>query len=102
MPDQPLGLNELLTAADAQLPAGAESYPAQIGVCCDTCGFTAVHDYVVHTGMSREERLQVARDHLTSQEGWGCGPAGAPGDFCPRCSTPRHPEGCDCSSCTYE
>ena len=80
MTDQPLGLNELLAATP--VPPGTEAYPAQIGVYCDDCGITELHDYVVHTGMTKEQRLGVARRHLTDNEGWDCGAAG---DLCPDC-----------------
>jgi hypothetical protein len=56
-------------------------YPAQIGVFCDTCGVEIVHDYVVHDQMTQEQRFAVAREHLTRNEGWSCGPDG---DFCSR------------------
>lgn len=57
-------------------------YPSQIGVFCDDCGNAYTGDYVVHTAMSRTERLAVARKHLTDNEGWDCGAAG---DLCPQC-----------------
>jgi hypothetical protein len=78
MTNQPLGLNDLLAATP--VPPGTEAYPTQIGVYCDDCGLTVEHDYVVHTGMTRDERLAVARQHLMKNEHWDCGPAG---DFCP-------------------
>ncbi|MBP2583004.1 hypothetical protein J3A78_003482 [Streptomyces sp. PvR006] len=75
----PLGLTELLAAAD--VPPGEEAYPCQIGIYCDDCGTTALGDYVVHTGMTQLERYGVARRHLTDNAGWDCGVAG---DLCPK------------------
>ncbi|WP_190175418.1 hypothetical protein [Streptomyces nitrosporeus] len=82
MTTQPLGLNELLAAAP--VPPGTEPFPAQLTVFCDECGETATHDYVVHTGMTRDDRLDVARQHLTGTEEWDCGTAG---DYCPDCKS---------------
>lgn len=79
------GLPVPLTAA-AALPAGAVVFPDQIVVFCDRCGTEAAHDYVVHDLMTREERLGVARAHLSADEGWSCT---AYGDFCPACATTR-------------
>lgn len=69
-------------AAALPVPEGTEAYPCQIGVFCDDCGTTVVHDYIVDTGMTRDERLDGARRHLTANENWDCGPAG---DLCPNC-----------------
>ena len=80
MTTQPLGLNDLL--ASTPVPPGAEAYPAQITVFCDDCGDTVTADYVVHTGMRADERMTVARQHLTDNERWDCGAAG---DLCPDC-----------------
>lgn len=79
-PAEPLGLNELLAATP--VPPGAHPFPARITVFCDDRGETATGDYIVHTGMTRDDRLDVARRHLTENEGWDCGVAG---DFCPDC-----------------
>lgn len=80
MNDRPLGLNELL--ALTPVPDGTEAYPSQIGVYCDICGTTIKGDYIVHTGMTPDERRGVARKHLTDHGGWDCSVAG---DFCPAC-----------------
>ncbi|MFC8176555.1 hypothetical protein [Streptomyces sp. NPDC057325] len=80
MSDQPLSLPELLAATP--VPPGAEAYPCQIGVYCDDCGLLELHDYVAHTGMTRDERLDAARKYLTEHKGWDCGTAG---DLCPDC-----------------
>lgn len=80
MTTQPLGLNALL--ASTPVPPGEEAYPSQIGIYCDDCSTTALGDYIVHTGMTQNERYDVARRHLTSNEGWDCGAAG---DLCPDC-----------------
>jgi len=58
------------------------TFPIQIAVFCDRCGIDVRHDYVVHDLMTREQRLGVARSHLSRNEGWSCG---TDGDFCPRC-----------------
>jgi hypothetical protein len=57
-------------------------YPSQIGVFCDTCSVTVKHDYMVSEDMTKDERLGVARKHLTDNENWSCTEAG---DFCPAC-----------------
>lgn len=61
----------------------SEAYPCQIGVFCDECGRTVSHDYLVHDGMTKAQQLQVARDHLTVNEGWSCTPDA---DLCPGCA----------------
>lgn len=66
----------------ADLNDDTSLYPSQISVYCDDCGITVTHDYVVHTDMTRDQRLDVARTHLTDNEGWDCGAAG---DLCPAC-----------------
>ncbi|MFD0344034.1 hypothetical protein ACFVH0_36110 [Streptomyces sp. NPDC127117] len=78
--DQPLSLTELLAATP--VPPGTGAFPCQIGVCCDDCGVVVSHDYLVHTGMTKAQRLGVARRHLTDNEAWDCGEAG---DLCPSC-----------------
>ena len=80
MTTHPLGLNELLAATP--VPPGTEAYPTQIGISCDDCCAVECHDYIVHTGMTRDERVGVARQHLTDNAGWDCGAAG---DLCPGC-----------------
>ncbi|MER5882685.1 hypothetical protein ABT160_02535 [Streptomyces sp. NPDC001941] len=57
-------------------------YPDRIGVFCDHCGVVEADDYVVHEGMTRAQRLQVARDHLVAAKGWRSDDGG---DFCPSC-----------------
>jgi hypothetical protein len=59
--------------------------PSQIGVFCDRCGSAVEGDYMVHEGMTKGERLGVARSHLASSAGWICDERG---DFCPMCSRP--------------
>jgi hypothetical protein len=49
-----------------------EAYPCRIAVFCDECRVTVSHDYLVHDAMTKAQRLQVARDHLTANEGWSC------------------------------
>lgn len=56
------------------------AFPLQIAVFCDTCGIEVVHDYLVNDAMSRSDRLEVARTHLRTNEGWSCN---SDGDFCP-------------------
>ncbi|MFJ9644989.1 hypothetical protein [Streptomyces sp. NPDC101206] len=103
MPDQPAPLPFSLADLDAE----TGYYPSQIGVYCDDCCLTVVHDYVVHTDMTRDERLGVARKHLTDNEGWDCGAAGdlCPGckgdepGMCPACDTPEIERCASCGSC---
>lgn len=76
----------LLAQAEADLPPGIEAYPSQIGIFCDDCGHTELHDYVVHSAMTRGERLDVARRHLVNQDGWSCTPGL---DLCPPCHRAR-------------
>jgi hypothetical protein len=65
-------------------PGPLKTFPIQIAVFCDVCGTEVVHDYVVHDLMTRDQRLGVARTHLTRNEGWSCTLAG---DLCPGCAT---------------
>jgi hypothetical protein len=90
MTDQPPTLPFSLGSLDNE----TGYYPSQIGVFCDDCGTTFTGDYVVHTSMTRTERLAVARKHLTDNENWDCGPAG---DLCPNCKAdePGMCPGCD-------
>jgi hypothetical protein len=74
-----MGLNELLDAYGA--PEGTEAYPDQMSVYCDECEITVTADYIVHTGMTKTERLAVARRHLVDYLGWSC----ADEDLCPAC-----------------
>ena len=67
-------------------------FPTQIGVFCDGCGAIVEHDYMVSEGMTKIERLGVARKHLKEEERWSCGPDG---DFCPSCKTPKQAI-CEC------
>lgn len=55
-------------------------YPSQITVFCDHCGTKATGDYMVSEGMTRAERLAVARKHLAIK-GWEHDDIGD--DFCP-------------------
>ena len=59
----------------------ATTFPLEIAVFCDCCGIEVRHDYVVHDLMTREQRLAVAREHMTRNEGWSCT---TEGDFCPK------------------
>jgi hypothetical protein len=67
-----------------------EAYPCQIGVYCDRCRRVVSHDYLVHDAMTKAQRLQVARDHLTANEGWTCTPAE---DVCRQCAAGDGPAG---------
>ena len=80
---------EAHAAAKTGLPPGATTFPIQIAVYCDVCGVEVMHDYVVHDGMTREQRFAVAREHLTRNEGWSCTAAG---DFCPDHKPEPEPE----------
>jgi hypothetical protein len=79
-PNKPYGLGDYM--AMTQAPEGAEKFPSAIGVYCDTCGIQHSGDYVVHELMSKQERFQVARDHLNAEAGWRCDDTA---DLCPRC-----------------
>ena len=70
---------EAQIAAKAR-PAGPATFPLVIAVFCDTCGTEVRHDYIEHDLMTREQRLAVAREHMTRNEGWSCS---AEGDYCP-------------------
>lgn len=59
-----------------------EWYPSRICVFCDTCGIKEVHDYLISDAMNKLARLQVARNHLSKNEGWSCT---ADGDYCLNC-----------------
>jgi hypothetical protein len=63
-------------------PGPLTTFPLSIVVFCDRCGVEVEHDYVVHDLMTREQRLAVAREHMTRNEGWSCT---AGGDYCPVC-----------------
>lgn len=63
----------------------AETYPAQITVFCDRCGYERTGDYVVTDRMTRAQRLAAARRHLDTNEGWSCTAAG---DLCPKHAAP--------------
>jgi hypothetical protein len=66
-------------------------YPTQITVFCDHCGTEHTGDYMVHEGMSSEERLAVARQHLVDNEGWEHTDDGD--DFCPEhAGSPSKPQ----------
>jgi hypothetical protein len=71
-------------------PEPPTTFPLNIAVFCDRCGVEVEHDYVVHDLMTREQRLAVARDHLTCNEGWSCTAAG---DYCPEHNPDRAPAG---------
>jgi len=64
-------------------------FPCQIGVYCDDCCVTVMGDYLVHGGMSKPERLSVARTWLVANKGWQCD---GNGDFCPKCIVAQGPE----------
>ena len=61
-------------------------YPTQITVFCDHCGVEDTGEYLVHEGMTREERLAVARRHLVEVKGWEHTAEGD--DFCPTHASP--------------
>jgi hypothetical protein len=69
----------MTTPPTPQAPEPPTAFPLSIVVFCDRCGVEVEHDYLVHDLMTREQRLAVAREHLSRNEGWSCTPAG---DFC--------------------
>jgi len=75
-----------VTGLTGATPRPPTTFPIRIVVFCDACGTETGHDYVVHDLMTREQRLSVAREYLTRNEGWSCT---AEGDFCPGCK-PEH------------
>lgn len=74
---------EALTSPILLATLPAEAFPCRIALFCDRCGHTAMREYLVDAGMTKAQRLQVARDHLTASEGWSCGPDE---DVCSRCA----------------
>jgi hypothetical protein len=66
----------------ADLNDDTSPYPAQIGIFCDECGEDHLADYLVAANSTREERFEIARNHLRANEGWTCDKNG---DRCPRC-----------------
>jgi len=78
MNDQPL-TPDMVNAI--VLDPGSPLYPDQITVFCDHCGVENTGDYMVSTGMTSRERLDVARKYLVQNEGWEHTSDGD--DFCP-------------------
>ncbi|THA56135.1 hypothetical protein [Streptomyces sp. A1136] len=76
-----------MSYTDSDQPTG-QRYPARIGVFCDQCGTTVEHDYIVSDDMGKAERYEVARNHLTENEGWVCTPWR---DLCQSCASKPHP-----------
>lgn len=72
--------DELMAAASFG-PEAEHVMPAPIGVFCDVCGTTCLHDYVVRVDTTRAERFELARTHLR-KHGWSCTPER---DLCPDC-----------------
>lgn len=62
-----------------------ERYPTALGVFCDRCRHEWTGDFIVHTGMTYNERLDVVRAHVRAL-GWLCD---STGDFCPDCKVRR-------------
>lgn len=71
---KPMGLNEMLAAYEREhdLPEGVEAYPSHLGVFCDECEIVVEGDFIVHEGMSKDERLGVVRAWAVSEFGWLC------------------------------
>ncbi|MFE6408190.1 hypothetical protein ACFVOR_14790 [Streptomyces sp. NPDC057837] len=61
-------------------------FPTRITVFCDHCGVEDTGEYLVHEGMTRSERLAVARRHLVEVKGWEH--TGDGDDFCPTHAAP--------------
>jgi hypothetical protein len=71
----------------ADLNDDTSPYPAQIGIFCDDCHTEHLADYLVAADSTREQRFEVAREHLRGL-GWSCTEAG---DLCPDCAKPVTP-----------
>ena len=90
----------------ADLNDDTSPYPSRIGIFCDDCGAEVLADYLVAFDSTREQRYEVAREHLRGL-GWSCTKAG---DLCPKCQRPASvaPERCDhgpgwqCVACVPE
>jgi hypothetical protein len=83
MPDQPTAtpLTPEIVSAILRDP-DSPYYPSRITVFCDHCGTQRTGDYMVREDMTRDERLAVARKHLTTNEGWQHD-ADTGDDYCP-------------------
>jgi hypothetical protein len=89
----------------ADLNDDTSPYPAQIGIFCDDCHTEHLADYLVAADSTREQRFEVAREHLRGQ-GWSCTEAG---DLCPNCQQTilipgrcNHGPGRQCVACVPE
>lgn len=70
-----------LKAAARWVPEAAHVYPCRVAICCDDCGHTETHEYVVPAISQASDRHDVARAHL-NKHGWDCAAAR---DLCPDC-----------------
>lgn len=70
----------------ADLSDDTSPYPSRIGIFCDGCGAEVLADYLVAFDATREQRYEVAREHLRGL-GWSCTEAG---DLCPDCQGPAN------------
>lgn len=66
----------------ADLNDDALPYPSQITIFCDRCGIENTADYLVPADATKDERFEIAREHMRSNLGWTCDEAG---DRCPAC-----------------
>lgn len=62
--------HEITCLAGIGQPCDCELMPVGITVFCDRCGHATTGDYVVAEGMSKEQRLAVAREWLRRNAGW--------------------------------
>ncbi|MET9138864.1 hypothetical protein [Streptomyces parvulus] len=88
MTDHPIGQLSPETVNAIVRDMDDPRYPTRITVYCDRydCGVENTGEYLVHEGMSSEERLAVARKHLVDNEGWEHTADGD--DFCPTHAAP--------------
>jgi len=85
------GLEQMLVmyAQQHNLPEGVEPYPSHLGVFCDECEIVIEGDFIVHDGMSKDERLGVVRAHAVSEFGWLCEDGD---DLCANCREDADPK----------
>ena len=77
-------LNNSVKEEVDKMTAPVESYPAQITIFCDDCGFEDTRDYLVSENDSQETRFEYARTYLAAKQGWCIIPDHI--DLCNNCS----------------
>lgn len=86
-----MSLEELLDAytQENDLTPDVEAFPSLLGIFCDECKIIFSGDFIVHSGMGRDERLGVIRKHMTEVFGWTCD---EDGDVCKNCQPGANPK----------